>query len=68
MPALGTSVSKGEFREGSKALDKNDHLLYDSKHGKLFYDEDGKGDGQKVLFAVLQKHLDLDHHDFLVLL
>ena len=68
MPAVGTKISKGEFREGSSAKDKSDHILYDAKHGKLFYDEDGKGGAGKVLFATIQKNLDIDHHDFQVLL
>jgi Ca2+-binding RTX toxin-like protein len=63
-PELGDGVSKGEFRIGTKAHDKSDHLLYDQKHGKLYYDADGKGEDGKVLFALLPKHLDLDHNDF----
>ncbi len=63
VPELGDHVSKGEFRIGAKAHDKNDHLLYDEKHGKLYYDADGKGGDAKVLFAILPKHLHMDHND-----
>ena len=66
MPALGSKVSKGEFREGTKARDHNDHLIYNSDHGKLYYDEDGKGGADRILFARIAKHLDLDHHDFIL--
>ena len=62
--AIGTSLSKGEFFLGNKAHDKNDHIIYNEKNGKLFYDDDGKGGDAKVQIATLDKHLDLTHHDF----
>ena len=64
--AIGTTLSKGEFFIGSKAHDGNDHIIYNAKNGKLFYDDDGKGGDAKVLFAVLDDHLHLKVHDFLM--
>ncbi|WP_283770701.1 calcium-binding protein [Microvirga sp. 3-52] len=49
-PAL---LKKDFFVEGSKAKDKNDHVLYDSKTGMLFYDADGSGKVKPVEIATL---------------
>ena len=64
--AIGPTLSKGEFYIGKNAHDHNDHLIYNAKNGKLFYDDDGKGGDHKVLFAVLDKHLDLHASDFMM--
>ena len=62
--AVGPKVGKKEYFEGKKAHDKNDHII---KNGnKLFYDDDGKGGDKQVLFAKVDKHAVLDHHDFTV--
>ncbi|SDB16214.1 calcium-binding protein [Bauldia litoralis] len=62
--AVGTKVGKKEFVEGKKAGDKNDHIIRDGK--KVFYDGDGKGGAKQVLFAKIDKKVDLDHKDFMV--
>ncbi|MEP0324259.1 calcium-binding protein [Bauldia litoralis] len=62
--AVGTKVGKKEFVEGKKAGDKNDHIIRDGK--KVFYDADGKGGAKQVLFAKIDKEVDLDHKDFMV--
>ena len=67
-PAIGSSLSRGEFYDGGKAHDKSDRIIYNDHNGKLFYDDDGNGADPKVLFALLEKHLDLSHHDFEVIL
>ena len=48
-------VDAGEFRAsaGGNAADANDFILFDTATGNLFYDADGSGAGQKVLFARL---------------
>ncbi|MCB1486500.1 MAG: calcium-binding protein [Bauldia sp.] len=60
--AVGTKVGKKEYFEGSKAQDKNDHII--RKGNKLYYDEDGKGGTKQVLFAKLDKKAVTDHKDF----
>ena len=44
------------FHAGTKAADGNDHVIYDKATGKLFFDEDGKGDAHQVLFAKIFDH------------
>ena len=63
---IGSKLSKKEFHIGSKAADKSDHIIYDKNTGDLYYDKDGKGGHQQVEFAHLDKHLKLDHKDFIV--
>ena len=56
----------GFFEVGKHAGDHSDHIIYNQKTGKLFYDADGKGGAAQIEFAILGKHLDLTSHDFLV--
>ena len=51
------------FRVGTKAKDGNDHVIYNSKTGALYFDDDGKGGDAKVKIAVLDHHPTLTHHD-----
>jgi Ca2+-binding RTX toxin-like protein len=48
-------LSASNFRASStgNAADGNDHVLYETDTGMLFYDADGNGAGAKLLFAVL---------------
>ena len=62
--AIGPSLTKGEFHIGKNAHDGNDHIIYSAKSGRLSYDADGKGGDGKVLFATLDKQLDLHADDF----
>jgi serralysin len=52
--------------ESGRAQDKSDRIIYDTNDGYLYYDADGKGSSKAVKFALLDKHLDLTYHDFLV--
>ena len=64
---LGVTVDAGEFWSkagATKAHDKSDRLIYDSKSGKLYYDDDGKGGHAAVHFATLSTKLVLDASDF----
>ena len=63
---IGATLDKAEFFVGSKAHDKSDRIIYNAKNGKLFFDHDGKGGDAKVLFAILDDHLHLKVHDFLM--
>jgi len=53
--AVGDRLSKGEFLSvsvGHTAQDDNDHIIYNSTHGTLWYDADGKGGADAVEFAI----------------
>lgn len=62
--ALNGNVTSGEFREGLNAQDGNDHLIYHELTGRLFFDADGDGAGDKVLMAKLGAGTDLAFDDF----
>ncbi|MEO7222613.1 MAG: calcium-binding protein, partial [Devosia sp.] len=67
--AIGDTLGDGEFYSKSgahKAHDKNDHIIYDTKTGKLYYDDDGKGGHAAVHFATLEHHPTLDAGDFAI--
>lgn len=59
-------VASKYFALGSVAKTVDQHLLYDANSGKLFYDMDGSGAGDAVLFAQLQKNLAISASDFLI--
>jgi Ca2+-binding RTX toxin-like protein len=61
------ALKKAHFIKGAKALDKSDHVIYDSKKGILFYDKDGAGGAKAVQIASLKKSLALSHKDFFVI-
>jgi len=63
-PAL---LGKDFFVKGSKAKDKDDHVIYDAKKGVLLYDADGSGKGRAVEIATLSKNLAITHKDFFVI-
>jgi Ca2+-binding RTX toxin-like protein len=44
------------FYKGTSAHDSNDHIIYDSKTGNLYYDDDGAGGHGQVIFANLANH------------
>jgi Ca2+-binding RTX toxin-like protein len=57
-----------EANLSGEAADKFDRVIYDENSGKLFYDADGsKKKSDVVLFATLDKGLDLSAGDFLVI-
>lgn len=49
-----------------KALDANDHVLYNTTTGALYYDADGSGSGAAVLFATLTGMPTISAGDFLI--
>jgi Ca2+-binding RTX toxin-like protein len=63
-PAL---LKKAFFTIGTKAKDKNDHVIYDKGKGVLSYDADGSGRGKAVEIATLSKKLKMTHKDFFVI-
>ncbi|MBB3021153.1 Ca2+-binding RTX toxin-like protein [Microvirga lupini] len=60
-------LNKDFFVTGSKAKDKNDYLVYDSKKGVLSYDADGSGKGKAVEIATLSNKAKLTDADFFVI-
>ncbi|MEQ8700835.1 MAG: calcium-binding protein, partial [Bauldia litoralis] len=59
-------LSESEFARGKKAKDSDDHILYHKKSGGIWYDADGKGGQDAVMFAKVSKGTSLDAGDFLV--
>ncbi|MDO7835024.1 hypothetical protein Q4610_08175 [Sphingobium sp. HBC34] len=59
-------LAAGEFRLSGSAADADDHILYNSATGGLFYDADGNGAGAAILFARLTTGLALTSADFLI--
>jgi serralysin len=56
------------FVTGSRAKDREDRIIYDSKKGVLSYDADGTGSKYKpVEFATLKKGLKMTYNDFFVI-
>ncbi|WP_201834504.1 beta strand repeat-containing protein [Microvirga zambiensis] len=64
--ARPVQLQSGFFTIGTRALDADDHLIYDSATGLLSYDADGSGFGAAVAFAQLKKNLVLTYKDFFV--
>jgi Ca2+-binding RTX toxin-like protein len=67
--AVGKKLGRGEFEVGRNADDGNHYVIFKEtgkKKNKLFYDADGNGDGEKVLFATVKQDADLTFRDFKV--
>jgi Ca2+-binding RTX toxin-like protein len=52
--------------KGNAKIDKDDHIIYDTKKGTLAYDADGKGGKDAVVFANIDKGLALTADDFFI--
>jgi Ca2+-binding RTX toxin-like protein len=52
------------FEDGKKAGDGDDHIVYHKSSGRLYYDKDGKGGADQLLFAKVKKGLGLSADDF----
>jgi Ca2+-binding RTX toxin-like protein len=63
------SLAASEFRIGTKALDANDHFIFDTSgsHHTLYFDPDGNGAGAKVALAVFTNDFNLTASDFLLI-
>ncbi len=62
----GGNLSDLEFHASKtgRAHDATDRILYEKDTGKLFYDEDGDGNSNAVLFAVLSAKPNITEADF----
>jgi Ca2+-binding RTX toxin-like protein len=57
-------LSSDAFVEGTEAKDAQDRIIYDKSTGHLYFDADGTGDTEQVLFATLTNKSDLTNADF----
>lgn len=51
--SFNRSLLASNFVTGSQALDSNDHIIFDSSVGELYYDPDGSGVISQVKFATI---------------
>lgn len=65
--ALPAALNAVNFVIGSKAKDRNDHIVYNNKKGILYYDADGSGKGAAVEIATMKKNLKLTIDDFKII-
>jgi Ca2+-binding RTX toxin-like protein len=56
-----------EFHTGTAAHDSDDRLIYNRQSGEIFYDADGSGSVDAVLFATVQPGLALTNSHFSVI-
>jgi Ca2+-binding RTX toxin-like protein len=61
--ANGT-LSSGTFVTGTAAADAGDRIIYDQASGHIFYDRDGTGAADQVLFALVAPGTALTDADF----
>jgi len=55
------------FVQAHDAQDANDFFVYRKGKGKVFFDHDGAGGDNAILFAKVDPGTSLDHNDFLVI-
>lgn len=67
--ALGApgGLNASAFSMAGKALDANDRIIYDSSKGYLYYDADGVGGSQQVLFATVEDGTTIRASDFMII-
>ena len=65
LSTLGT-LDPTAFFAGTAAHDADDHIIYDSTSGNIYYDPDGTGGQAQVLFAHVTAGTTLTNADFLV--
>ncbi|MFN3944293.1 MAG: M10 family metallopeptidase C-terminal domain-containing protein [Allosphingosinicella sp.] len=58
------TLNSNAFRTGSFAFDADDRIIYNSATGSIFYDPDGAGGVEAVLFATVAPGTALTHLDF----
>jgi len=57
-------LSAGAFHAGTEAADADDRIVYDSATGNIWYDADGSGAGEAMLFATANAGTALTSADF----
>jgi Ca2+-binding RTX toxin-like protein len=61
------ALPRGAFTKGTTATQADDRIIYDAHTGSLYYDPDGVGGADQVLFATLDPNLKVTYADFLVI-
>ena len=64
--AAAGAISAEEFHLGGRALDANDHIIYNQAKGALYYDPDGSGPEAQHLFAWVTAGTEVFHTDFFI--
>lgn len=59
-------LAPSAFHKGAAAAGAEDRIIYDDASGQLFYDADGSGAGQAILFAVIDRGADISNTDFVI--
>lgn len=54
------------LRGGGVAQDADDRIIYDRATGNLYFDPDGTGSAEQVLFAVLDNQTMIAADDFMI--
>lgn len=61
------ALTAAAFRSGSAAADAGDRIIFDSSNGNLYYDSDGTGAEEQLLFGnVTVVSGQIDHTDFVL--
>ena len=63
---LGGSLGEVAFHAGAAATAPGHRIIYNPATGELLYDENGNAAGGDAPIAKLEKGLDLDSADFIV--
>jgi len=61
------TLNAANFRLSTAVADANDYIVYEQATGRLFYDADGSGATQSVLFATISNPGVLTNNDFVVI-
>jgi Ca2+-binding RTX toxin-like protein len=69
MTKLGSwgGLAASKLRVGTKALDGDDHVVYNSQTGALYYDYDGSGSGAAAQIATLSTGLKMSAANFYII-
>jgi Ca2+-binding RTX toxin-like protein len=51
---------------GSRAIDSDDHVIYDPSNGNIYFDPDAAGAGAAIVFATVTPSTHLTASDFFV--
>ena len=62
-----SAIRNSQFVTGSKALDRDDFIIYNNKTGQLLYDADGSGGDAAVQFTTVTIGLAMANTDFHVI-